>query len=242
MSWAPARYIGTCGAGMLDTTRLNHRFRETSLAAMAWSAGGAYAPSPMIESALTAIADSLSASVAARTRRSRVAGRNVPTGMSTNAGATRLPTSPCSAFDRTETGTITRSVRPRVCSPRASSRSCRPPPTPGEHRVVDRAAQRALDVAEERERHLGGREPAIGPDAHVERTTRRRSHPHDGSEPVERLADDGRGVHRRLRHPHDGLHRVQHQVVDGVGGELEPGRRRLRHPRLLRRRADVGVG
>ena len=45
----------------------------------------------MIESALTAIADPFSASVAARTRFSRVAGRNVPTGMSTNAGATRFP-------------------------------------------------------------------------------------------------------------------------------------------------------
>jgi len=44
---------------MLETTRLNHRFRETSLAAIACRAGGAYAPSAMIESALTAIADAV---------------------------------------------------------------------------------------------------------------------------------------------------------------------------------------
>ena len=111
----------------------------------------------------------------------------------------------------------------------------------GEHRVVDRPAQRALDVAEERERHLGGREPAIGPDAHVERTTGRRSHPDDDPEPVERFADDGRGVHRCLRDPDDGFHRVQDQIVDRVGRELEAGRRRFRHPRLLGWSADVGV-
>ena len=83
----------------------------------------------MIESALTAIAELFNAAVAARTRFRRVAGFIMPTGMSTNAGATRFPTSPCSAFDRTDTGTITRSTRPRVGSPRASNRSCSPPPT-----------------------------------------------------------------------------------------------------------------
>ena len=79
-----------------------------------------------MESAPTAIDDSLSSAVARRTRRRRVRARMGPIGTSTKAGATRLPTSPCSAFDRTETGTMTRSVRPFVPSPRCSKRSCSP--------------------------------------------------------------------------------------------------------------------
>jgi hypothetical protein len=45
---------------MFDTTRLNHLPRETSRAAIACSAGGAYAPRPMIASADTAIDDDFS--------------------------------------------------------------------------------------------------------------------------------------------------------------------------------------
>ena len=69
---------------MLDTTTLNHRARETRRAAVAWSAGGAYAPSPMIESADTAMDEDLRASVATRTFRNREAGAIFPTGMECN--------------------------------------------------------------------------------------------------------------------------------------------------------------
>ena len=72
-----------------------------------------------MESALIARPDSFSSVVAARTFLSRLRGDIFPTGISTKAGATRLPTSPSSARERTETGTITRSVRPWVGSPRA---------------------------------------------------------------------------------------------------------------------------
>ena len=97
-------------------------------------------PSPMMESALTAIADSFSAAVAARTRFSRVRGRHhARPGCRRTRGRRGCPRRPASAFDRTDTGTITRSARPRVGSPRASSRSCSPPPTAAEHDVVDRS-------------------------------------------------------------------------------------------------------
>src|SRR5215207_5679484 len=57
---------------MFDTTRLHHRACATRRAAVAWSAGGANAPRPMIVSAPTAMPESLIRAAAARTRRRRV--------------------------------------------------------------------------------------------------------------------------------------------------------------------------
>ena len=57
-SLAPAMYIGWGGPGMFETTRLNHGPRLARRAAAASRPPGAYAPSPMIASALIAIIES----------------------------------------------------------------------------------------------------------------------------------------------------------------------------------------
>src|SRR5215203_2390230 len=67
----------------------------------------------MIASALIAIIESFRWAVPSRTSASRRFGPIAPTGRSTNAGATRLP-SDASRPPSTETGPLTRSVRPRV--------------------------------------------------------------------------------------------------------------------------------
>ena len=105
-----------------------------------------------------------------------IRGRIAPTGTSTNAGATRLPTSPCSALDRTDTGTITRRVRPFVGSSARFEELVQAAGDRREHDVVDRAAQRVLHLADPVERRLGDREPARRPDLGVERAGGRSAH------------------------------------------------------------------
>ena len=82
----------------------------------------------MIASALIAIIESLRWLVPSRTSARRRLGPIAPTGRSTNAGATRLP-SDASRPPCTETGIITRSVRPRVGSFRSRSSRWSAPPT-----------------------------------------------------------------------------------------------------------------
>src|SRR5262245_44998335 len=57
-SFAPATYMGTCGPGTFDTTRLIRRAREAARAAIAWMVGGAHVPMLMRNSAPTALFDS----------------------------------------------------------------------------------------------------------------------------------------------------------------------------------------
>ena len=53
-SLAPAMYIGTCGPGTFETTRLISRLRAARRAAMAWMVGGAHVPMFMMNSAPSA--------------------------------------------------------------------------------------------------------------------------------------------------------------------------------------------
>ncbi len=83
----------------------------------------------MIVSAPSAIPESLILLVSERTRRRRARAAIRPTGTSTNTGAIRFPMSPSSLGERTDTGTIARSVLPFVSSPLCSNNEWTPPAT-----------------------------------------------------------------------------------------------------------------
>ena len=236
-SLAPPRYRGIWGAGMFETTRLNHRPRETTRAAMACSAGGAKAPRPMMASADIAIDDDLRSSVARRTFASRDRGLMPPIGISTNAGATRFPTSPASAFDRTETGTSTRRLRPFVDSPREARSSCRPIATavsttslivPPRTRLIVRSPSNGTSaVAKRRAGPVG---PSKGP---------RGAAPMPASaiapETVRTTVSIARWGARRAREHFGGMGR---HLLEGRMDQIIARRDRLRSPRGGRRRSE----
>jgi hypothetical protein len=116
-----------------------------------------------------------------------------------------------------------------------------------EHDVVDRAAERVLDRLEIREVAVDPGEPAVRPDAHVQRRRRRTAQPS--------LGDRGQAADR-LRPGGDGPLGVADRAgrragqVDGPGSTLghrvgeqhRPGRLGPRDPRLGRRRGGrIGV-
>ena len=177
-----------------------------------------------------------------RTRRRRVRGLIAPTGTSTNAGATRLPTSPCSALERTDTGTITRSVRPLVGSPRASRSSCSPPATalsttsltvPPSTFLTSRS--RSNGVSAIANRRAGPISVSKGPAGGEPMPITSRT-------PAQRLGDIGEGPLGRAHRLPDRFERVQHHVLHGVANQVLAAGRVLGDPRGLRRGAQAGVG
>ncbi len=121
-------YIGICGPGTFETTRLMSLDREASRAAMAWIVGGAHDPMLIRNSAPTASFDSLRCAVAVRMSFSRRFPDMVPMGRSTKIDDTRFPRA-ASSPARIDTGTMVRWIRPRVGSPRDRNSVCRPPAT-----------------------------------------------------------------------------------------------------------------
>ena len=218
--------------------------RLASRAAIACRAGGAYAPSPMIESAPTAIEDSFSWAVARRTRCSRVPARSGPTGTSTNAGATRLPTSPCSAFERTDTGTMTpqRAAARRARLDARADRAGRPATAVSTTSFT--VPPRACLISRIRvERRLGHREPSRRADLVSNGPAGGGAHVHDVAHPARASRRPprtyGRGRPRRDRSPRAGAARDPAAASRNRSSRVG---RRLGRPRPRRRGADLGVG
>src|SRR5947208_11167299 len=97
-------YIGIWGPGTFEMTRLNQRPLAIRRAASACSVGGGHVPRFMIDSALSAIIDSLRSLVLSRTNESRFSGETGPTGRSAKIIDTRFPSAIFSASLRTDTG------------------------------------------------------------------------------------------------------------------------------------------
>ena len=155
-----------------------------------------------------------------------------PTGISTNAGATRFPTSPASARERTETGTITRSVRPFVVSPRAASSACRPIATAVRTTSFTVPPSVRLMARSRSNGDLGGREAASRLDLRVEGTTGGGSHPDDRAHPRQGASDRIERASRRPCRVGERLDRVGRHLADGVADHVLARRRRFGDPRL----------